>query len=205
MEASLVEIVASSTTTGAAVIGLVCGGAWNLWDDLAKLEQLVGGVWPGWVGVVNNVGWAYQHPIDAWITLHPSNLPEWRAKREAAGFSMDFDIWGGVWRTGTDDSNSPLVDHVLPVTRVGSSGYHAVEVALHLGCERVVLAGVPMEFGPHFHSKKPWDSPMFHRPAWEASVEDFDGRVRSMSGWTAELLGTPDAEWLGILEGERHG
>ncbi len=184
---------------------LVLGGAWNLFDDIAKLEGLTGCVWPDMVLAVNDASYAYPHGIDCLVTLHPKNLEGWRAKRAAAGFPMEFETWGGVWRTGTDDSNSPLVNHVLPVTRVGSSGYHAVEVALHLGCERVVLAGVPMEFGPHFHSKKPWDSPMFHRPAWEESVEDFDDRVRSMSGWTAELLGEPDAEWLGILEGDREG
>ncbi len=181
-------------------VALVLGGAACLWDDLAKPGQLVGGPWPGLALAVNDSGYAYERRIDCWVTLHPANLEGWMAKREAAGFSMDFETWGGVWRTGTDDSNSPLVDHVFPVRRVGSSGYHAVEVALHLGAARVVTCGIPMDGQPHFFGTA-WVSAMAHRDAWAASVKEFDGRVRSMSGWTAELLGTPDAEWLNIRQG----
>ncbi len=176
---------------------LILGGASCLHDDLAKLEELVGGPWSGIVCATNDAGYDYPHPIDHWVTQHPEHLPDWMEKRRLAGYDMDFTVWGGVWRTGRDDRKYTWVDQVLRITRVGSSGMHAVEVALHLGAERIVLCGVPMDFRPHFFNpRQPWNSPSAHWDAWTDAAPEWADRVRSFTGWTAELLGTPDEAWL---------
>lgn len=176
---------------------LLLGGAKSLWDDLAQLEELVGGTWPHTVFAINDSGWAYPHRIHYWVSLHQEKMPGWMERRRESGFPMDgIEVWGGSWVTKQDDSKLSWVDHILPVRLVGSSGFHAVEIALHLGHTRVVIAGMPMDFGPHFDRPGPWDSAMFHRPAWEQSAEHWQNLVRSLSGWTAELLGRPDREWL---------
>lgn len=45
---------------------------------------------------------------------------------------------------------------------------------------------------------KPWQAWQTFQPEWEREIDRLLGRTRSMSGWTAERLGVPDAEWLGI-------
>ncbi len=178
---------------------LVLGGGSCLWTDTRALSGLIGGGrWPWTVLAVNDAGWAYRFTIHHWVTLHGEKLPTWKAMREQAGYSMDFETWGGTWRTGRDESKLEAIDRTVPVDLVGSSGMHAVEVALHLGADRVVVAGIPMDGGGHFWDPTPWDSAMMHREPWESAKPIWGDRVRSMSGWTADLLGVPDRGWLDL-------
>lgn len=179
---------------------LVLGGGACLWQDLHALSELIGGGrWPYTILAVNDAGWAYRFQINHWITLHGEKLPVWMAMREQLGYPLGFLTWGGLWVTGRDDSTLPNIDCIHPVTRVGSSGLHAAEIALGpLEVDRVVLAGIPMDGSGHFFDPTPWDSAMAHREAWIASVGDFAGRVRCLSGWTAGLLHRPDRAWLDL-------
>ena len=177
---------------------LVLGGGWCLWRDLQALSEITGfTIWPWLVLAVNDAGWAYRHPIGRWVTLHGEKLPVWKSMREQMGYDMTFTAWGGTWVTGRDDTKLEGIERVHPVTRVGSSGMHAVEIALAEGADRVAVVGVPMDGGGHFFDPKPWDSALSHRDCWtEAAAEDWGDRVRSLSGWTSELLKTPDRDWL---------
>lgn len=177
---------------------LVLGGGSCLWRDLQALSEMLDGRWPYTVLAVNDAGWAYRWPIDHWVTLHGKKLPVWESMRRQLEYPMDYRTWGGTWVTGSDDSTLPQIDQVLPVTRVGSSGLHAVDVALHEGAECVATAGIPMDGSGHFWDPTPWPSATAHRDAWTESVPDFGGRVRALSGWTADLLGTPDMAFLGL-------
>lgn len=160
---------------------LVLGGASCLWDDLRRL-----GDFPATVIAVNAVGIHYPGRIDHWVTLHPANFPVWESKREG---NWDYTRW----------SESPPCDEELD-SWGGSSGIYGARVALHLGFDRVVLCGVPLDERPHFHdsdrwSKGPWLVAKEHRRELDA-IKDRLGNVRSMSGYTAEVLGTPTEEWL---------
>ncbi len=86
----------------------------------------------------------------------------------------------------------------------GSSGLFAVRVALALGYERVILAGVPLDDSPRYHDTplRPIDWPAGgasdraaarekYRAAWRELEPELRGRVSSASGWTRELLGAP--------------
>lgn len=83
---------------------------------------------------------------------------------------------------------------------VGSSGHFALKVALQdLGFDKAVLCGIPMNAeGRHFFNPRPWKVAHAYQQAWVDTLPLIKDRVRSMSGWTAELLGKPDAEWLTI-------
>ena len=176
---------------------LILGGASCLRDDLATLEALIGRPWPWTVFAVNDSGWDYSRRIHYWVSLHQPKMPDWMEKRRANGYPMKgIKVWGGSWITKQDDSKLPWVDHVLPVAFHGSSGSHAVEIALHLGHDRVIGAGMPMDMAAHFNRTGPWVSALFHREGIERAAERWHDRVRFVSGWTAELFGEPTLPWL---------
>jgi len=183
---------------GEMIPALVLGGASTLWDDLAALEALIGGLWPWTVFAVNDSGWAYDGRIHYWVSLHQAKMPGWMERRRSNGYPMDgIEVWGGSWVTKQDDSRLPWVDHVLPTQSHASSGSHAIDIAIHLGHDRVVAVGIPLDFGPHFDRPGPWDSAHFHRRAIQSAAEEWGERVRFMSGWTADFIVRPTAFWLG--------
>jgi hypothetical protein len=80
-----------------------------------------------------------------------------------------------------------------------SSGGYAAKIALEDGYDRVVLAGVPMvATDKHFTRKQIWTQRDSFVRGFKDSIPHFAGRVRSMSGWTQEMLGAPDKEWLEV-------
>jgi hypothetical protein len=159
---------------------LVMGSSSRLWPDLQALAQITGdGRWPWTVIGVNMAGWAYL--------------------RESLRYPMGFKSWGGRWVTGSTDEDHEEVDEVLDVDRVGSSGMLAVDIARkRLEADRIVIAGMPVDATRRFYDFRPWDSALTYQVRWRESIEDFDGRVRSMSGFTKEILGAPDRSWLGL-------
>jgi hypothetical protein len=159
---------------------LVVGGASCVWDDLAAL-----GSWrPDLTIAVNDAIAAYPHRIDHAATLHPEKFGGWIEERYKRQGNLDFVTWSR--------RNPELVDRILTGWNQGSSGMFAVGVALEMGAERVILAGVPMTETPHFFNAEPWAGVRHHRDAWEKRADEMRGRVVSCSGWTRELLGGPD-------------
>src|SRR5690606_11908786 len=82
----------------------------------------------------------------------------------------------------------------------GSSGLYAAQVALEaLGCRAAILCGVPMDAeAGHITGAAAWPFTEKYRQ------ELLDGKteranIRSMGGWTAEVLGRPDADWIKSL------
>lgn len=92
--------------------------------------------------------------------------------------------------------NPELVDAVFPEWNGGSSGLFAIGVTLDkLGVD-AVLCGVPMDETPHILDGKPWLHAGNFRKMWERRHDRMRNHVRSMSGWTRQLLGPPTREWL---------
>ena len=148
----------------------VLGSASCLGDDIMRLLDF--GPWGGLVIAVNETGVFYTGHIDHWVTLHGEKLDWWREHRTVG--------------------NQDYVPWVVPSCD-GSSGAAAVLVARdELQCERIVLCGVPMDNSRHIR-RGPWSAYDNHRAWWERS--DLTA-VRSMSGWTRELLGAPTRAWL---------
>lgn len=160
---------------------LILGGADCLWCDLGALE-----VWkPDVVIATNDAIAAYPDRIDHAVTLHPEKLVRWRMERWKNRGNGDYETWS---RPDTPDG----VDRTLSGWSSGSSGMLAVGVALSVGADSVVLAGVPMQAGAaHFFDPSPWNDVWHHREAWEKRADELRGRVWSLSGWTRDLLGAP--------------
>jgi hypothetical protein len=53
-----------------------------------------------------------------------------------------------------------------------------------------------MDRRPHFNRDAAWGGYDTYRDAWMENFEVLRGVVRSLSGWTRELLGAPDEEWI---------
>ena len=166
---------------------LILGGANTLeadFDAALKLFQ------PDLLIACNHAGRDHPDRIDHWATMHPELFPKWIEARGAAGLPPAGQLWHAKHRISTVDSQ-PLQ------CWGGSSGLLCVTLACDLGCAKIVLAGVPMRQNAcHYDNRRIWTEARQYWPAWEASVAKMAGRVRSMSGWTAELLGRPTGDWL---------
>lgn len=167
---------------------LVLGGAASLHADEAAARELFA---PDLVIAVNHAARDHPGPVDHWATFHPELLPRWLADRAAAGRDPAGKLWTAHHRP---------IPRGLEIERVtnwgGSSGLLAVVVGLHLECSHIVLAGVPLDYDQgHYDHPAPWRDAANYRKAWVSRKEAMI-RVRSMSGFTAELLGAPTKEWL---------
>jgi hypothetical protein len=170
-----------------------------LWDDLRRVNL------KGWgVIAVNGTALYYKGKIDHACSLHPEEPTIWTSLRKAyfcesctilthahaalgKQFSPSYEEADYSWQI--EDANS------------GTSGLFGVMLALALGYDRIILAGIPMDDQGHFYDP-PWLTDGcfksdFVRSEWRRiSQIYFDGRVKSLSGWTKDLLGEPDDTWL---------
>lgn len=164
---------------------IVLGGASTVVSEYA--DALAQGRFDGAV-IVNLLGREWPAPLDAWVSLHTEHLKKpWRAGRELRGLEPHHRLIG----MGDCEHRFPGQD------KGGSSGLFAVKVALdELGFDRVVLCGVPITPTAHFDDPEPWRHAKHYPDGWRQALPHIEGRVRSMSGFTKDLLGAPTAAWL---------
>lgn len=177
--------------SGVAPCALVLGGADCLWDDVEAVEQLIGKPWPGPVVACNEAGAHWPRRLHHWATFHPENFAQWETLRRQLGHPPGYVRWS--------NRNVPeQADRLVQDWGGGSSGLIAVNVAMDMGW-RSVLCGVPLEERPHFHDRddgRPWKYANVHIKRWERNQQKLQGKVKSMSGATRQLLGAPTAQWL---------
>ena len=143
---------------------------------------------------VKDIGITYPH-VDHWVTYHPERLKRELAQRRQLGYSDPKFIW-------TYDRIRLKDDLGVPIKRIGrkggSSGYMGMWVGLEVA-DKVVLCGIPMDPKmPHYRrpKKRGWPEAEMYRKVWLDNLPLLKDRVRSMSGWTKDLLGAPTADWL---------
>lgn len=168
---------------------LVLGGANTLAADKAAALELFE---PHLIIGCNHAARDEPGRIDHWVTMHPELLPNWLNQRRAAGRPEPGKLWAARHKAHRLE---------LEIERIeswgGSSGLLCVAVAFRLGVKRIVLAGVPLrKTFDHFDDPRPWDEARQYWPAWEKHLGRMTDRVRSLSGWTQNLLGSPTREWL---------
>lgn len=166
---------------------LILGGAKTVWEDveaalaLSEFDCVI---------AANDVGAHWSGKLDHWVSLHPDRLARWILERERKGYPNGFATWAHKKLAGCQIDNTTS-------DWKGSSGLFAAKVALELGYNRIVLCGVPLSAdGAHFFDPKPWAAFQAFRFGWIAHRPLLVPHVRSMSGWTQELLGAPDRNWL---------
>ena len=165
-------------------MALVLGGACCLWDDLEAYAGPIDGV-----VACNDAGAAYRGDLDAWVSVHSDHFARWTAQRAANGFAPAKRVMGFIPAPDVE-----YTDWKFPGgSENGTSALFAAKVALvDLGFDNVVLCGVPLIGGGHFHNRKyimPNRECVEWRKAWAALDPKWRRRMRSMSGWTAELVG----------------
>ena len=174
------------------MIVLVLGSAATVVGDVTALP---GDTERAYIVGVNRVGIHFPY-MDHWASLHPECFhrdrggPGWLLQRAERGHGTFPVTWGPASKPGTASCT-------LATAGRGSSGYFGVEVAKHLGADRIVLCGIPMTPTEHFDGDEPWEMANAHWKHWLREHErgKLDG-VRSMSGRTRDLLGAPTTEWL---------
>lgn len=166
-------------------VALVLGGASCLWADVSAALEL--GEYAAVIGC-NDAGASWPGQLDAICSLHEDKLRKiWLVRRERAGYPPPKLI-------GTKASHEHRFDGQ---TASGSSGLFALKLALvDLGFDRAVLCGVPMDCSPHFFGGDFWPGAKSHKRGWEQALPVIHERVRSTSGWSAELLGEPTKDWV---------
>ncbi len=176
---------------------LLIGSGNCVWDDIRNAESLA--PFHG-IAAVNEAGIYFPGPLDFWATLHPEKFEGWQALRKEYGFKPS------TLHVSTENpTESPyrpridlVVDYRYPGTDAsGSSGLYAVKIAQELGYNRIVLAGIPMSIEhKHFNNMLPWYERDSFIATWHHVLPLIKDQVRSLSGWTKELLGSPTKEWL---------
>jgi hypothetical protein len=132
------------------------------------------------VGLSSSAKW--RGPAEYIVTYHPNEIPQIKAKRKGKENSIIISHKG-----------YPGVDRVSPhINPSGSSSLLGVRYGLSASYNRIVLCGCPL-LGKNGHGR---DYNKQYADGWRAALPTIRDEVRSMSGWTKELLGAPTKEWL---------
>lgn len=170
--------------------GIVLGGADCLHADLAAARALF---IPDVIIATNNAGRDYPDKFDHWVTMHPDKLKTWVAERREKGLPDARQLWCPRHRTPP-----PGIECLTAPSWGGSSGLFGIVVGLlAVELHKIVLVGCPMlAANAHYDDKRVWAEASRYHSAWQRYLPEIKYKVRSMSGWTKELLGAPDRSWL---------
>jgi hypothetical protein len=174
---------------------LILGRAATVWNEIEAARKLA--VFDVIIAI-NRMGRDFKEPFQHWVSYHPDFFPQWtRERKEPLPDGLMY--WSGIYKNNRMGDSKRIK---LPIQYCrfsgGSSGMLAIKVAIDgLGLERIVLAGIPMDNTPRYDDKVAWREADAYWIAWINEKPWMAGRVRSMSGRTSKLLGTPDAAWLG--------
>jgi len=127
----------------------------------------------------------YYKEIKFFVTYHPVDIKGYRLQRIKFGGNLDYRVISHKLKTGVDI----VENHVAPS---GSSALLGAAAAIRMGYKKVILCGCPM-IGKVGGGYQPYDS---FQKGWIARYNEIKSYVRSMSGFTANLLKRPDIWWL---------
>lgn len=135
-------------------------------------------------------------------------MDDFEARRKAEGLPGGYEIVAPpceeVGQHGKEGNIARRVSYRWPgMNASAGSGIYGAKIMLDDGY-RVVLAGMPMNDDPHFLKHEKWGEGNWNGvgsflPGFEKALPHLQGRVKSMSGYTMEILGSPDPKWLAGL------
>ena len=152
----------------------------------------------------------FQEQVDHWCAIdseesawfmeniHPGITPDRQILRHTIGyFPLAFDVfWEQVY---------PFTDEIQRRIWIGNSGYFALLTALHMGYEKIVLLGMPLNHEPHWYEKPDEPPPMWAGKAFTQWVDfklkrpEAAAKVRAMPGATSYsefILGGATKQWV---------
>ena len=174
----------------AAIIG--CAPCWE--NDLNQFKSICNDFDVFAIGL----DCPYKEEIKYFVTYHIEDIEAYKRKRtgdyKIISHTNDFIKYSRERRKKPEWANTN-VDIVYPhQAPSGSSSLLGTKAALFkLGYNKVVLIGCPMDTGSIENKAKSYS---VFRKGWLYFKSDLVGKVKSMSGWTKELLGEPTKGWV---------
>lgn len=172
---------------------IVTGSAENLFVDMAILRENI--IKPPECDAlcVNRSVLYYPYFFQHWASLHHDLVRDLQWVKNKCNFKTHSNRPG------------PGIDRIWPMEAFnGDSGLFAVRVAVRLGYEKIILCGLPLDKRRKIYQVKENGNSfdcITNLQLWrEMARDEFDGKVRSMSGNTREILGEPTKEWLNGLK-----
>ena len=134
----------------------------------------------------------YLWDIKYFATQHPKDIEAAIGRRVLLGANTDFKIIAHTEHK-TKSTGQNIVDLIIPIEEGvhGSSSLMGVQAGIQLGYQKIIVCGCPL-IGIN---EKKFDYAFYH-DGWIAKYEQIKNVVRSMSGWTKDLLGAPIKDWL---------
>jgi len=174
---------------------LLIGTARCVWDDLEPYRNTTTPAM-----CINDIGMHYYGRLVHWYSNDHKMLQYWVPARrprykEADAQRGDRQYVHSCNEGGGGKYHWPWPGH-------GTSSLNACYTALALGYEQIILCGVPLSDGGHYFDP-PWvktnfenevkKDPVYGESRFWLNARDliFDGKVKSMSGRTQEMLGAP--------------
>ena len=177
---------------------LIVGCADCLWDDVKTAHAL--GKYDA-TYCVKMAGIYWPHKFQTWVSLHPEWQAGYEGERKERGYPDGYETVGplqGEVGMHAKHKVDRRVSYRFPGSNASaSSGIYAAKVAMEDGYGRIVLAGIPMQAEQnHFIRGKEWKQCDSFIVGLYAAIPFLDGKVKSVSGLTRELLGAPTKEWI---------
>jgi len=155
---------------------------------VARSYKAIPGKMNHWANVDSNGSkwWAENLPQDK---IYPDTLRHTHGAIHEAepGFDVNWDVVGSNY-----DPHE--------VKWHGSTSLFAVFTALAMGYKKVVLAGCPLDSRGHWYEAPEIKGPVWNGEDYQAWLDfgrqDQGQKVKSLSGYTAQILGEPTKRWL---------
>ena len=168
---------------------IVIGVAPSLEDDIKKLSGIIDLDLLDKIAIGLDCSDRVTFDIQHMATYHVEELEQFRIRRQKMGGNLDFKT----------HSHKQGADCIWPLVArspfSGSSAFLGVQAAIGLGYKKVVLCGCPMQ-GQNLINKRVTDYDKFQKGWVKFAPSMFGDKVKSMSGFTRDLMGFPTKEWL---------
>ena len=178
-----------------------------MWEDWEHSQVITGPHVS--ICAIKYAGVLWPGEIDYWVSLHVEKFQPFISKREEMGYPPAERIIVhreqlprefGKWQF---PEGNVTIQPEFRWTKNGSSGsssLYAIKCLMKEGYEKIILCGCPMDSNAgHLEpdAKKRFGKSAEHfKKGWGQALPFIGENVRSMSGWTRELLGEPDRGWL---------
>lgn len=176
------------------MILIALGGAEGVWEEYKEAISLCP---DADVGAVNDSGCDYSGRLSIWATLHPEKFHRWQEARSRKGFNTDYVACSNKRLDGV------RIDFATNSVWGGSSGLFLCQLAaIKFRYSKIIVCGMPISEQPHYFDNQAWNGVSRYRRGWREAIQqpELNGKIRSMSGWTKEVLGSPTSDWLAVPE-----
>ena len=175
---------------------VILGSGKCVWEDYLKVDREHD------IMCVNDIIMHFPERIAHAYSNDHRMLPHWvRARRPRLK-----SLYGEIKHVHTNKTQpAKLAAHVWPWPGHGSSGLNAVYTGIGLGYDEIWLCGIPLDNSGHYFDP-PWIRTNFINEVSQRNMGNgdapkhwgmakrriFKGRVKSFSGRTKDLLGSPE-------------